>query len=400
MRVLHVVPSFWPAVRYGGPVRTVLELCVHLRRSGVDVRVATTDADGDADLAVPTDTWVDVQGVPVRYFRRRPRTRFTISAELAHYLAAHAGGFDVLHITSLFSFPSLVAARVAAWKRVPYIVSPRGSLMPAARRFRRWKKFPYWWSVERRNVSRASAIHATSLAEAAAVRAAVPRAAILLAPNGVALPAENDQVRLHPRRILFLGRIHPLKGFDLLLPAVSRLAQTMPDVELVIAGPDEDNYRPAAEELLRRQVPPPRVTWIGPVEDVRKAELLGSAAVLVLPSKTENFGQVVVEALAVGTPVIASDQTPWEALEQAGAGRWLPRDAEVWARALREILTDEPLRQRMSSAARRLASRFSWPAVAALVAQGYEGGGHTGRIGTLALVPQAIDAAKPRIPLV
>ena len=372
MRVLHVVPSFWPAVRYGGPIYSVLRLCTELRRQGVDVRVATTDADGPSDLGVATERWTEVEGVPVRYFQRRPRTDFTFSAELARFLVSECNKFELIHVTSLFSFPSLVADRVAAWRRVPFVVSPRGSFLPAARRLKAWKKLPYWWVVERPNLRGAAGIHATSDAECDAIQQALPGSTVFVVPNGVDLPKGPPAVQRHSRRIAFLGRIHPIKGFDLLVPALSALARRIPDVETVVAGPDDVGYREQVERMLAQCTPRPRVTWLGPVSGSDKERFLAEASVVVVPSHSENFGQVVVEALAAGTPVVASHGTPWSALEEVGAGRWLDREPEVWATELERILCDAELHRRMSSAARELAGRYGWDSVARRMFEWYQ----------------------------
>src|SRR6266496_1234043 len=122
MRVLHVTPSFAPAWRYGGPIHSTLRLCQALQRAGVEVEVATTNCDGHADLVVVPDVRQTYDGVPVRYFRRWPRVDYAFSPGLVRHVASVAGQFDLVHITSVFSFPALVGGVAARRARVPYIV--------------------------------------------------------------------------------------------------------------------------------------------------------------------------------------------------------------------------------------------------------------------------------------
>lgn len=364
MRVLHVVPSYWPAFRYGGPIRSLHALCVELRRQGLDIRVATTDADGSGDLPVSTTTWSEVDGVPVRYFPRRPRTRYGVSFEMARWLKAEVRSFDLVHVTSLFSFPSLAANRMAGRAGVPCVVSPRGSLLAGALRTKSLKKVLYWSAFERWNLRRAAAIHATSEEEARAILRAIRGARVEVIPNGVRMPQRAPVVERCGHRVVFLGRIHPIKGFDLLVPAAARLTGLVPEAELVVAGPDEDGYRREVELMIERSRPRPRVKWVGPVSEGARDELLAGAAIAVLPSRSENFGQVVVEALAVGTPVVAAQTTPWAVLERTGAGRWLPRDPETWATVLASLLHDAEMRSRMGVAGIELARTFRWEVIA------------------------------------
>lgn len=373
LRVLHVVPSFYPAVRYGGPIQTVLRMCQELLRLGVDLHVVTTDANGPEALDVPLDREVDVLGVPVRYFPRWRTNGFTASAPLAVHLRTVVRQFDLVHVTAAFSFPSTAACIAARQAGVPYVISPRGSCLPYARAQKRHKKLPYWWLFERENLRRASAIHVTSELERDELAKLLPSQELWLVPNGVDLPAQPLEVERLPKRVLFLGRLHPDKGLDRLLRAMSLVARKHPDAELVVAGPDDVGEWARLEGILRTLNPRPAVRYLGPVHGRAKDELLASAAMLVLPSfGSENFGQVVLEALAQGTPVIASRFTPWAILEERGAGRWVSNDPHELAGAITKLLGDDPTRPRMSFAARAVAEDFAWEGMASALRRRYD----------------------------
>lgn len=370
LRVLHVIPGFYPAVRYGGPIESVLRTCQHLAPM-VDLEVATTDADGVNALDVRPGRLVDVEGVPVRYFQRWPRTGFAPSAGLWRFLRAEVSRFDVVHVTAVFSFPSAVACATSRAAGVPYVVSPRGALRTWAVGHKRWKKLPYWYAVERRALRGAAALHATSREEEDELARLLPSIRTVSIPNGVT-PAKTPSVERKPKTVLFLGRVHPVKALDRLLLALSKLAPKYPELEAVIAGPNDEGEWERLESMLPSLEPTPRVRYIGPVSGPVKDELLASATVLVLPSHTENFGQVVVEALAMGTPVVASRSTPWAVLEEAKAGVWVPNDPERLADGLDRVLGDPDAARRMGEAGRVLAARYSWQSVAEQLVSLYE----------------------------
>lgn len=362
MRVLHVVPSYFPAVRYGGPISSLRRLCESLAQAGVEVDVATTDADGPEDLDVPTNTWSEMGGVRVRYFHRWPKIDFAASVALGTFLVRETRNYDLVHVLGTFSFPSLVAGAAARSAHVPYVVSPRGSIQPWSLSQKRWKKLPYWTLFERRNLERADAIHATADHEAEAIRALFPEAHVFVLPNGVETVVPVG-VERSPRQIVFLGRIHRVKGFDILIPALARVAEAMPDVETVVAGHDDEGEWEEVEMMLRSVTPRPRVRYIGAVNGEDKWRLLASSAVLVLPSHSENFGLAVAEALASGTPVVVSRNTPWRSVQERGAGFWVENTPEEVASALLAILRNPALAGQMGAAGMELARALSWPKI-------------------------------------
>jgi len=370
MRVLQVVPSFAPAYRYGGPIVSVLRLCRALRDSGVDVHVATTNCDGPADLDVPIGRAVEVEGVPVTYFRRYPRIDYAFSPALLAHLLASARNYDLVHITSTFSFPSVAAGVAARRANLPYVVSPRGSLQTWSVRQKRWKKQPYWSLLERRHLERAQFIHVTSAMEEAELRPLLPKVRMVMIPNGVDIESAHDVPR-QPDRIVFLGRIHRKKGFDVLVPALARVARQRPNVETLIAGPDDDGEWSRVEQMLARVTPRPNVKYVGAIVGKEKYQFLAGASAFVLSSHAENFGQAVVEALACGTPVVVSRNTPWHSVAESGAGYWVENTPEAVADALLSILVNPDRAAAMAHAARAVAAKFNWASVGRAMAQAY-----------------------------
>jgi glycosyltransferase involved in cell wall biosynthesis len=372
MRVLHVTPSFAPAWRYGGPIQWVLRLCQALRATGIEAEVATTNCDGPDDLDVPVDTLTRFEDVPVRYFRRWPRVDYALSISLSRYLLSQTRRFDLIHVTSTFSFPALAAGVAARRSGIPYIVSPHGSLQGWSLQQKRWKKRPYWSLLERPHLERAAAIHATAEIERDDVLRALPRAEVFVVPIGMDPMGDLESTSRAPYRIVFLGRIHKKKGFDILVPALAEVARHLPMVETLVAGPDDEGEWARVEQLIHQTVPRPRVRYLGPVYGPHRFRLLSESTVFVLPSHSENFGMSVVEAMACGTPVVVSRNCPWESVEREGAGFWVENSVHAVAAALLRVLQDQTAAGRMGHAGRRLAEQYNWPFVGQAMARAYE----------------------------
>ena len=356
VRVLHVVPTYLPATRYGGPIFAVHGLCKALAARGHEIEVFTTNVDGNAVSDVPLGTAVERDGVNVYYFPATMR-RLYYSPAMRKALFARAGEFDLVHAHSVFLWPTAGAARAARRAGVPYVISPRGMLVPELiQRKSRLAKMAWISLVERRNFLHACAIHFTSEGEREDVRrlgVSVPRAAVV--PNGIDIPPLTNEPR-DPSLVLYLGRINWKKGLDRLVDAVARLA----GARLVIAGRDDEGYRDTLP-------PNDRVTFVGEVAGAAKEHLLTTAAMLVLPSISENFGNAVLEAMAYATPVVV---TPGVGLardvEEAGSGIVTDGEPALLSKAIERLLGDEALRTTMGARGRALVeSRFGWDRVAA-----------------------------------
>ncbi|HEX4961540.1 MAG TPA: glycosyltransferase [Thermoanaerobaculia bacterium] len=363
MRLLHVVPTYAPAWRHGGPILAVHGLCRALAARGHEVTVFTTDVHGAGRLEVPLAEPVALDGVTVWYFPVRWLRRLYFSPVLGRAVRKAVHGFDLLHLHSVFLWPTSAAARAAEKAGVPYLVSPRGMLVPdlIARRGR-LRKRAWMLLAERRTLERAAALHATSELEAAEMaRLGLDLPPVFVAPNGVDLPARDDREPREPF-LLFLGRVSWKKGLDRLIPALAKCPGTI----LKIAGNDEESLRPELERLAREAGVAGRVAFLGAVAGEEKAALLRRAAVLVLPSRSENFGNAVLEAMAAGCPVAVTPEVGLaETVRETGAGIVVAEDPDPLGEALRKLLADEAGRRQMGCrGARAAAERFGWPAVA------------------------------------
>ncbi len=376
MRLLHVVPTYLPAWRHGGPIRAVHGLARWLVARGHQVEVLTTDLHGDGRLDVPLGNPVDLDGVSVRYFPVRSLRRLSYAPAMRSALL-NLSRFDAVHLHSVFQWPTLAAARAAERAGVPWIVAPRGMLVPeliAARG--RWRKSLWLRLFERRTIERAAGFHATTEIEARdAERLGLTLPRVYVVPNGVEAdpwagelealaPAVRELVSDPQPFILALGRVSWKKGLDRLIEAMA--AVTASGARLAIAGNDEEGLIPRLERLAEQKEVCERVHFLGPVDGAEKSALLARCALLAMPSTSENFGNSLLEAMAAGRPVLATPGVGLAPLiAEVGCGKVAEGDAESLAAALREMLADPRALDEMGRRGRRAAEeRYGWPGIA------------------------------------
>lgn len=370
LRILHVVPAYFPAVRYGGPIRSVHALSRALLQRGHEVSVFTTSIDGDKDLDVPLGAPILLDGVRVSYFRVPALRRLCWAPSLERQLRASIDRYDIVHLHSVYLWPTYAAARVAEKAGIPYVMSPRGMLVgDIIRRKNRLIKSAWIELVERRSLRHARALHVTAPIEGEeAVALGLKLPAIYCIPNGVAFPPDPPPLSAGPFAdldkpfALFLSRISWKKGLDRLIEAWRQV----PDLRLLIAGNDEEGYQPRLQQMVQKAGLSGRIGFLGPIADEHKWALYAAAQMLVLPSYSENFGNVVAEAMAMGCPVVVTPEVGLARLvRDCGAGLVARGDPRAFARAVNELNQDELKRRRAGLAGRRAAAEhLSWQGVA------------------------------------
>ncbi len=377
MKIVHVAGYYQPAREWGGPVRSVALLVEALGRAGASVEVLTTNARGSRRLCKEPPGTRYVGGVPVTYCEASGPRRFFFSADLTAEIWRRVSTADVVHIHGLWTYPVVAAARACERHRVPYVLSPRGSLDPWALRQKSLKKRAYLAVLERHTIRRAALLHFTTDDEHACAPSEFRSQPHVVVPNCLELDeaaSEQTERALAVPEILILGRIHPMKGFDLLVPALRRLADAGRVVDAVVAGNDENGYRAAVERLAAQHRVQHRIRFVGEVDGPRKNAALRRALLLVAPSYRENFGNAVAEAMALGLPVVVSERVGIAAdIAEHGAGLVVPLDPAAIAAALERLLADPALRAAMGKRGRELVrTKYSKPAVAEAMLRSYE----------------------------
>jgi glycosyltransferase involved in cell wall biosynthesis len=329
MHILHMIDSFSPAT--GGPPEAVRQLIRATRDAGTEVEVVCLDN--------PHAEFLNDIACPVHALDQTFLGRFAFSPRLWQWLRANAGRFDGIVMNGIWSFPGLALYLVARSKQKPYGIFAHGALDPWFNRkypLKYIKKLLYW-PVQYAVLRHALAVFFTAKAERDLAKTSFwpSRWNSVLVPYGITEPEESkggpagqieefyrELPELRGRRyLLFLARIHEKKGCDLLLEAFAKLADAVPEVDLVVAGPDQMGMQAKLMGMAGLLGVAGRVHWPGLIGGDVKWGALRACDALILPSHQENLGISVVEALAVGRPVLISHQVNiWQEIESDGAG--------------------------------------------------------------------------------
>jgi len=350
-------------------------VCRLLAERGHHVSVITTSLD--VGPAVPRDQWVEREGYRVWYTSAHclggcapyysPGVREPLDACLPQ---AH-----VLHLSLSFTHMNVVASRRAVVHGVPYVYTPRSCLDPVRLRQRPLLKLGFLRLFERRIIRDAAAVHIlTEVEREQAMRQGARSEQCTVIPNGAdfdpdATGADGVAFRAYARIdsdtpfILFMGRLHRIKGLDVLVDAFAAVRPYEPAVKLVIAGPDEGE-RSAVDARVRRMGCTDAVHFVGPLDGHLRRSAFRAADVFALTSYSEGMPNAVLEACAVGTPVLVSDRCNLPEVSAYCAGRIVPAEATPTASALRKMLGDpDGLKIMGANAQRMIRERFAFPTV-------------------------------------
>jgi glycosyltransferase involved in cell wall biosynthesis len=329
LKILHLIPYMHPSA--GGPPVVVDQWCAELGRRGWQPEVLTTNAY--ADGANPS--WIQEYAAkyPIEVLPFFGPPGFGYSRQLKRALIRKLTDCDVVHVHNIWSYCNRIAAQLCVTHGVPFVVSTHGMLDPHSMGRKPWKKRLYGHLIEWPSLRNASGIVFTHSEEERLARetcSVLPLGFIV--PLGTEDPPTlaREQLRTaflqdHPElsggpRVLFLSRLHPKKGLDLLLPAFSDVLKQIPDATLVLTGPGDPDFLRYLKAKAARCGISDRTVFTGPLHGIAKWQALAAADVYVLPSYQENFAIALVEALRAGTPVVCSQRINlWEDLAKAGA---------------------------------------------------------------------------------
>jgi glycosyltransferase involved in cell wall biosynthesis len=284
---------------------SVSKLSEELVKSGCVIEVFTTTANGPDELNVEPGKPAIVDGVKVTYFKRLTKDHTHLSPALLGRLRKQVKDFDVVHIHAWWNLVSLLACRTAIKQGVPVVVSPRGTLSAYSftNKNTTAKRLLHKWLGKR--LLQKSFLHVTSAKEKEAMENLVGSKGIFNIPNFIALPETipaSAQKNGNILKLIFFSRIEEKKGLEILLDA---LVSVRTPYKLTIAGDGDPLYVDKLKRIANRNAVSKNVDWIGFQGD-NKFELLAQHDLLVLPSYDENFGNVVIESLSVGTAVLIS----------------------------------------------------------------------------------------------
>jgi glycosyltransferase involved in cell wall biosynthesis len=382
MKILHVIANLAP--RYGGPSKACWEMARAVAHLGHQVSIYTTNQDGPEVLPVPTDRPVWREGVEVRYFPVQSPRFWSTSWPLARALRQEIKHVDLVHLHNLYLFHDLATGYCCRVFGVPYLIQPHGSLDPFIYRRHRGRKRIMEWGFQNRTIREAAAILFTTAAErelAAPFSFATPGVVVPLGMDldeFAVLPEPGSFRRRHPEIgdkliILFFGRVNFKKGLDILAKAFGVVARQRQDVHLVIAGPDNDGWGARVRPWLEEAGVLERTTFTGMLLGPERLAVLQDAAMFVLPSYSENFGIAVIEAMAMGLPVIISGRVNiWPEVQAGRAGRVIPCDPGALAGQILDLLAHPEAAADMGQRGKALVrERFTWPMIGRSLAEAY-----------------------------
>jgi glycosyltransferase involved in cell wall biosynthesis len=331
MRVIHVVPEITEEA--SGPSYSVPRLCESLLATGMDVQLGTV-GEVPAPRKLPF-----VHAFP----RGRGPRRLGFSPRLRSWLREQAslGGADVIHNHGLWMMPNAYAGWAVRRQRCRLVVSPRGTLSAWSLGRNALQKGLFWHSIQRPAISDASCFHATAESEYDDIRRLGFRQPVCVLPNGIDVPPLFATAPTGRRELLFLGRLHPKKGIDILLLAWKVVEDKFPEWDLHIVGPGSDRYRATLAQMAAA-LGTKRVLFGAPLYGEQRLEKYRRASLFVLPTHSENFGISVAEALAAGTPAIVTKAAPWSGLGEHIAGWWIDGGVRPLVASLTVALAASP----------------------------------------------------------
>ncbi|MEK6280442.1 MAG: glycosyltransferase [Acidobacteriota bacterium] len=373
MRVLQVIPSVRP--ESGGTGRSISALCTALANVGVDTILYAAHAPGD-NLTIEPGS----EAYEVKLFSAAAG-RLYASYLIFKHINAIGNEFDLIHLHSIWN-PIVTAAAAAARKsRVPYVLSPHGMLNKVCLKRRQTLKRVCSALYERNTVERAVSLQFSSSNDSRDSRVSwfnYPEH--FLAPNGIDLGGAQIDAGAFRKRfpeladkqiLLFLGRLHSIKGLNLQFQAFEKLIGKYPNLRWVLIGPDDGEWE-RVDRLGRDAGLDSYIRWLGPMLGAERFDALAAADVVLQSSFYECHSMTINEALAVGAPLVITDTANFDAVQRIGAGYVVPRDPLKFATAIDSILQSPEKAEQMRKAGRQFAEEeLNWSHIATRVKAAY-----------------------------
>jgi len=375
VKVCVISPAFYPAIVYGGPIFSIYHTCLELAQQGKDVFVSTTNANGNKKLEVVSNRFVRLgEHFFVKYYDDSIVGRF--SWRFVLFVWKDIRACNVIRIEDIFSSyipPSLLYAKLF---RKPTLISARGVLSKWSLTNKKAFLKRIWLTLLIKPFLGNSWWHATSEEEKGEILEFHPSAKVVVIPNGIDFDQFN-KARKFPRSeymrkfakvdqpaqiiVVSMGRLHEKKGFDVLIEAFAELLADFRGAVLLIAGEDEGEKRNLENQIIRLNLRG-KVFLVGELSGQDKVDFLAGGDLFALPSHSENFGNVYLEAMAAGLPIVASQGTPWRCVEGVGCGKWVENTVAATCSAMKEILKGDA--KTMGKMAQDFAKQYDWRNIA------------------------------------
>ncbi|BCL35187.1 glycosyltransferase [Nostoc sp. MS1] len=381
MKILFVAPYI--STIYGGTSKIVKELIEGIARLDVSVDLITTNANGTDNLDVPLNKWINQENYRIQYFPCWHQDDFIISYSLVKWLFNNVKKYEIVHTQTVFAPIISIANWICKSSQTPYVVTPHGMLEPWALSYKGWKKKLYYSIIENKLIQKSQAIQTTSSLEFQNINALRFKHSVFV-PNGVhrqdfELPAEAEVFyqqfpeTKNKTLILFLGRIDPKKGLDLLAPAFAKVHQQFPHTHLVVAGPDNIGFLEKAQNYFLQAGCFDAVTFTGMLNGSLKYAALSATNLYVAPSYSEGFSMSILEGMASGLPCIITTGCNFPEAAAAQAAHVVEISPNAIADSLIECLTEPEQAKAMGDRARDfIFNNYTWDRIAVNLCKVYQ----------------------------
>ncbi len=381
MKILILTP--YVGSSYGGTSKVVKELAQATSSLGISVDLVTTNANSFGKLDVPLNVWIKEDCYKIKFFPCWHRHDFIISFPLINWLINHVVDYDLVHTNTVFAPLVLVAHWVCQWHNVPYVATPHGMLEPWTLSYKAWKKGFYYSLFEKPALQGASAIQVLANSEANNIKSLGFKYFVVI-PNGIhpqefqPLPEPEVFYQQFPATrnktlILFLGRIDPKKGLDLLAPAFAKVHKQFPQTHLVVAGPDSIGFMTTVQSYFIQAGCLDAVTFTGMLTGSLKYAALAAASLYVAPSYSEGFSMSVLEGMASGLPCVITTGCNFPEAATAKAAHVVDINADAISNALIQSLSAPQQARAMGDRAREFVfQNYTWDRAAEKLVRVYQ----------------------------
>jgi len=375
MKINLIIPSFYPATIYGGPIFSTLHTCEQLAKlDDIVMNVSTTNANMTTRLDVKTNKNIKFEdNFYVKYYNETVINYFSFA--LISKVWKDIQVADVIHSQVIFRPMTPMIFIYAKIFKKPLLYSPRGTLGSwCISNGNRFKKI--WLKLFLAPFANSILWHATAKQEKNEILAVFPKAKIEVIPNGIkyetfqnySILSKKDFLQMYAKKelaidkiIISMGRLQKKKGFDILINSFPKVLEDYPLAKLFIAGGDEGEEQNLLSQIKNLDLQD-KVFLTGALNDQNKINFLSNADLFVLPSHNENFGNVYIESLASGTPIIASKDTPWSEVEKFNCGKWINNSIDETSQAIIDMLKQD--RKEMRINAKKFAKEYDWKNIA------------------------------------
>lgn len=361
---------------YGGPTKVVLELTESIGKLGISIDIVATDANGSTILDVPLKQWISKDHYRMQFFPYLDLLDYKFSWHMTKWLFKNVHKYDIIHTNAIFSYPVIAAHWACQFHKVPYIATPHGMMEAWSLSYKAWKKNFYFKFLERPALEKANAIQTMASTEAENINSLGLKTPSVIVPNGIyyedfaSLPNPEIFHQQFPQTrnktlIIFLGRIDPKKGLDLLAPAFATVYHKFDNLHLILAGPDNIGFLPTAKEYFIKAGCINGVTFTGMLTGEMKYAALAAASIYVAPSYSEGFSMSILEGMATGLPCVITTGCNFPEAAMANAAMIVDIDSASIADALIQILENSQEAKEMGDRARQfILKNYTWDKVA------------------------------------